>query len=525
MRYYRPSLIRTWVGRALVLALVLYVGGHAVAMAGDDPCAPVEERIDASVERVMRTAQSVNTAVVGATLNAEPPSALDVASDTVKIAKFMHMLMSKLVSAVQAVRDRDVDKIRGVLLMRGMTPGGCNPVHPPCETIAGDTGGRLATSGIAVDTARDAATAAGFTGADLEIAVAIAGAESAYRPDALGTNPSGTQDHGLWQINSVHADLLAAGDWRDPATNARMAHAVWERAGGSWTPWTTYTSGAYKSFLAGGTTTAAGCIDVVPGVETATRWAQRAQTSATPTSCAAFVAGAWGAANTVIPDTPAELFASVAPIAEGQERPGDIRFADFTNAQPGQVGLILPGGKTIAAPCAGGPATTTDYSYAGDARYGRVKATPRVEQAGGPKGWGGHANGQIPESAMCAPKTAPAQRLHCDAAAAFDQLSAAYTAQFGTPPAVTGSYRSLQGQIATKRAKPTLAATPGKSDHGWGLAVDLGGGIQTFGSPQHEWTAANAPTYGWVLPSWAQRGGSKPEPWHFEYQLDAGAGA
>ena len=28
---------------------------------------------------------------------------------------------------------------------------------------------------------------------------------------------------------------------------------------------------------------------------------------------------------------------------------------------------------------------------------------------------------------------------------------------------------------------------------------------------------ANAPAYGFVHPDWAEPGGSRPEPWHWEY--------
>lgn len=93
--------------------------------------------------------------------------------------------------------------------------------------------------------AAQAAAAAGFTGADLTTAVAIAGAESGFRPTVTNRNRNGSVDHGLWQINSVHGPLLRSGDWRDPYANARMAKAVFDRAGGSWSPWTTYKTGAY----------------------------------------------------------------------------------------------------------------------------------------------------------------------------------------------------------------------------------------------------------------------------------------
>ncbi len=32
-----------------------------------------------------------------------------------------------------------------------------------------------------------------------------------------------------------------------------------------------------------------------------------------------------------------------------------------------------------------------------------------------------------------------------------------------------------------------------------------------------DWLTANASSYGWVHPGWAQPGGSKPEPWHWEF--------
>ena len=92
-----------------------------------------------------------------------------------------------------------------------------------------------------------AARAAGFTGRQLVVAVAVAGAESGWNPNATHVNADGSVDYGEWQINSVHADLLAAGDWRDPYSNARMARQVWADAGGSWSPWATFTSGAYST--------------------------------------------------------------------------------------------------------------------------------------------------------------------------------------------------------------------------------------------------------------------------------------
>lgn len=103
------------------------------------------------------------------------------------------------------------------------------------------------------------AVAAGWRGDDVAIAVAVALAESGGNTDALGHVPgttakpaSGNYDHGLWQLSSLWhgAELQAAGhDWRDPYVNAAAAHAVWAAAGGKWTPWSTFKSGAYLPLL------------------------------------------------------------------------------------------------------------------------------------------------------------------------------------------------------------------------------------------------------------------------------------
>ena len=129
----------------------------------------------------------------------------------------------------------------------------------------------------------------------------------------------------------------------------------------------------------------------------------------------------------------------------------------------------------------------------------------------------GFANGLVPEAALCALPGAGGHRLRGDAAAAFVELDSAYRAEFGTSVCVTDSYRDLAAQVAVRAAKPGLAAVPGTSNHGWGVALDLCGGIQTFGSPQHAWMRLNAPLHGWFHPAWAQAGGSKPEAWHWEF--------
>lgn len=94
-----------------------------------------------------------------------------------------------------------------------------------------------------------AARAAGFPTADLATAVAVALAESGGNATATNKNTNGTTDYGLWQINSIHTADLAAGNWQDPASNARMAFAVYTRAGRKWTPWYAWRDGKHLPFL------------------------------------------------------------------------------------------------------------------------------------------------------------------------------------------------------------------------------------------------------------------------------------
>lgn len=126
-------------------------------------------------------------------------------------------------------------------------------------------------------------------------------------------------------------------------------------------------------------------------------------------------------------------------------------------------------------------------------------------------------NGKLPSSELQSLSWAPSQKLRPAAANALENLNRAYKARFGRNISVTDSYRTLAEQVAVKAAKGSLAATPGTSNHGWGLAVDLGGGINKFGTVEHEWMTANAPKFGWIHPAWARQGGSKPEPWHWEF--------
>jgi hypothetical protein len=94
-----------------------------------------------------------------------------------------------------------------------------------------------------------AVKAAGFPRASWNTAIAVALAESGGNSDALNdANSNGSSDYGLFQINSVHDELLNGGNWRDPVYNARMALEISSR-GSNWLPWVAFNTGKYRAYL------------------------------------------------------------------------------------------------------------------------------------------------------------------------------------------------------------------------------------------------------------------------------------
>jgi hypothetical protein len=98
---------------------------------------------------------------------------------------------------------------------------------------------------------------AGFRGDALTTAVAVALAESGGDPRAHNDTPP-DNSYGLWQINMLgnlgparrdQFDIDSNRALFEPAENAESAKQVFDDAGGSWRPWSTYTNGAYKEYL------------------------------------------------------------------------------------------------------------------------------------------------------------------------------------------------------------------------------------------------------------------------------------
>ncbi len=258
-------------------------------------------------------------------------------------------------------------------------------------------------------------------------------------------------------------------------------------------------------------------------------------------SCDGLVKAAYDSGGLPVPGAVGEQMAVLAPVAAADAQPGDLVFLGPARYGVQGVGLVLdertmlaadarlagvvvadmPGGDTLLGvgrpSLEQRPAQPVPQATDGGLKWRcgsvRVPARGAGEAAGA---WGGYPNGLIPPSALCTIGAA-SHMLRCDAAEAYQALSAAYASSFGGPVCITDSYRAFSAQVRLYQVKPALAAVPGTSNHGWGLAVDLCGGIQSFGSAQHAWMKANAPAFGWSNPAWAQPGRGREEPWHWEY--------
>jgi cell wall-associated NlpC family hydrolase len=263
-------------------------------------------------------------------------------------------------------------------------------------------------------------------------------------------------------------------------------------------------------------------------------------------SCDGLAGSVFGGAGLPQPGSAGEQFAVGQPVPVADAQPGDLAFIGPAKYGVQSVGIVLdqhtmlaadarlagvvvadlPAGDSllgVARPALGPrPAQPVPQRANGELtwRCGGVEMPPRTfdgsaaDEAAG--AWGGYPNGLIPPRALCSIGTG-SHVLRCDAAQTFIAMSQAYAGVFGTPMCVTDSYRAFDQQVNLYREKPSLAAVPGTSNHGWGLAVDLCGGAQSFGTPEYDWLSQNSRAFGWVHPGWARAGGGREEPWHWEF--------
>lgn len=120
-----------------------------------------------------------------------------------------------------------------------------------------------------------------------------------------------------------------------------------------------------------------------------------------------------------------------------------------------------------------------------------------------------YGNGRIPSDRLESIGVG-SHKLHAPAATAYRRMTADAAAQ-GVDIGVTDSYRSYDSQVELVGRKGLysqggLAATPGTSNHGWGLAVDL-----ELNATAQQWMRDNAHRYGFVEDT-------PREPWHWGYR-------
>ncbi len=121
----------------------------------------------------------------------------------------------------------------------------------------------------------------------------------------------------------------------------------------------------------------------------------------------------------------------------------------------------------------------------------------------------GYGNGRIPADRLTSIGVG-SHKLYAPAAQAYKAMTADAAAQ-GVTIGITDSYRSYESQVDLAGRKGLysqggLAATPGTSNHGWGLAVDL-----DLDATAQQWMRDNGWKYGFVEDT-------PREPWHWAYR-------
>ncbi|WP_062517460.1 M15 family metallopeptidase [Demequina gelatinilytica] len=176
------------------------------------------------------------------------------------------------------------------------------------------------------------------------------------------------------------------------------------------------------------------------------------------------------------------------------------------------IGAVSPGTASTAvaySAAASSTAFATTLATAVSSVDPLATAAAQLNADGVPTTLAGYGNGLIPESAL-SPITGSTERLWAPAAEQLDALLADAQAD-GVVIGITDGYRDYDTQVGVAASKGLyqsggLAAVPGTSQHGWGLAVDL-----SLDDDALAWMRENAGRYGFVE-------AVAREPWHWEFQ-------
>lgn len=158
------------------------------------------------------------------------------------------------------------------------------------------------------------------------------------------------------------------------------------------------------------------------------------------------------------------------------------------------------------AQAVGGSSGASDAATAGTSAS--AAADTARDADGVPVALAGYGNGRIPAEALHEVGST-GHRLWAPAADALERLIAD-AARDGVTVGITDSYRSYEAQVDVAARKGLysqggLAAVPGTSDHGWGMAADL-----KLDDAAQSWMRANGGRYGFVEDT-------PREPWHWAY--------
>lgn len=184
-----------------------------------------------------------------------------------------------------------------------------------------------------------------------------------------------------------------------------------------------------------------------------------------------------------------------ARIAAIETRFGVARPASTTTIAPDGFDRVLEGYLGAPQPTGALPVTASGIAEG--------LATPALA---------GYENGRMPAASLAGIGVG-AHRLWPPAGDAFDRLRTAASAD-GVRIGVTDSYRDFaaQEQVAAEKglySQGGLAAAPGTSPHGWGMALDL-----ELDAAGQAWMRANGGRFGFVedVPR---------EPWHWSFRPEA----
>ncbi len=234
-------------------------------------------------------------------------------------------------------------------------------------------------------------------------------------------------------------------------------------------------------------------------------------TATVPASGAALAATPIGAVAEVPSTGPAGSPADVAPSADGQD------------GVPDAAELLAKREAAERASRAIGERAAADQAAAEEAAERETLVATLVPGCTGEVSSAAVTNGNgLLDSADLCDLWDGHHQLRPDAAVAMARLDLAFREAFGEDITISDAYRDYGSQVAVRAEKPALAARPGTSLHGWGIAVDLGGGIAS-GGERYRWLLEHAGEYGWENPAWARPGGGGPhEPWHWEFAAGRG---